>query len=78
MKQQKQLYAARFNPLLVRPVRPLPEAVAVIGAGTIGPDIAYYLNRLEIQKHPCGENEHQSPEAETDNDQYCGLFPHPL
>lgn len=31
------------NPLLYRPQRGLPERVAVIGAGTIGPDIAYYL-----------------------------------
>ena len=31
------------NPLLVTPARPLPKAIAVIGAGTIGPDIGYYL-----------------------------------
>ncbi len=31
------------NPLLFRPNRPLPKTVAVIGAGTIGPDIGYYL-----------------------------------
>ena len=31
------------NPLLYRPGRPLPARVAVIGAGTIGPDIGYYL-----------------------------------
>ena len=31
------------NPLLLRPNRPLPKTVAVIGAGTIGPDIGYYL-----------------------------------
>jgi enoyl-CoA hydratase/3-hydroxyacyl-CoA dehydrogenase len=31
------------NPLLATPVRALPRAVAVIGAGTIGPDIGYYL-----------------------------------
>jgi enoyl-CoA hydratase/3-hydroxyacyl-CoA dehydrogenase len=35
---------ARFaNPLLATPARPLPRAVAIIGAGTIGPDIGYYL-----------------------------------
>ena len=34
---------ARANPLLETPVRPLPRHVAVIGAGAIGPDIAYYL-----------------------------------
>ncbi len=31
------------NPLLHRPSRPLPKHVAVVGAGTIGPDIGYYL-----------------------------------
>ncbi len=31
------------NPLLHRPSRGLPERVAVVGAGTIGPDIGYYL-----------------------------------
>jgi enoyl-CoA hydratase / 3-hydroxyacyl-CoA dehydrogenase len=31
------------NPLLETPARPSPRHVAVIGAGAIGPDIAYYL-----------------------------------
>jgi len=31
------------NPLLRQPSRPLPRSVAVVGAGTIGPDIGYYL-----------------------------------
>jgi enoyl-CoA hydratase/3-hydroxyacyl-CoA dehydrogenase len=31
------------NPLLYIPSRPLPRCIAVIGAGTIGPDIGYYL-----------------------------------
>lgn len=31
------------NPLLAVPARPLPRVVAIIGAGTIGPDIGYYL-----------------------------------
>ena len=31
------------NPLLIQPDRPLPGSVAIIGAGTIGPDLAYYL-----------------------------------
>lgn len=31
------------NPLLARPTRAAPRHVAVVGAGTIGPDIAYYL-----------------------------------
>jgi len=32
-----------FNPLLISPKMPLPKEMAVIGAGTIGPDIGYYL-----------------------------------
>ena len=43
MNQEKELYATSFNPLLAKPARPLPGEIAVIGAGTIGPDIAYYL-----------------------------------
>ena len=31
------------NPLLLNPQRPLPRRIGVVGAGTIGPDIAYYL-----------------------------------
>ena len=35
--------ARHANPLLATPARPLPRVVAIIGAGTIGPDIGYYL-----------------------------------
>ncbi len=31
------------NPALLSPKRGLPESIAIIGAGTIGPDIGYYL-----------------------------------
>lgn len=31
------------NPLLAVQTRPMPRTVAIIGAGTIGPDIGYYL-----------------------------------
>jgi enoyl-CoA hydratase/3-hydroxyacyl-CoA dehydrogenase len=31
------------NPLIQRPSRALPRCVVVVGAGTIGPDIGYYL-----------------------------------
>jgi enoyl-CoA hydratase / 3-hydroxyacyl-CoA dehydrogenase len=31
------------NPLLHKPSRGLPKRVAIVGAGTIGPDIGYYL-----------------------------------
>jgi enoyl-CoA hydratase/3-hydroxyacyl-CoA dehydrogenase len=31
------------NPLLAPRLRPVPRRIAVIGSGTIGPDIAYYL-----------------------------------
>jgi enoyl-CoA hydratase/3-hydroxyacyl-CoA dehydrogenase len=43
MAIEKNLYPSAFNPLLIRPDQPLPDEVAVIGAGTIGPDIGYYL-----------------------------------
>jgi enoyl-CoA hydratase/3-hydroxyacyl-CoA dehydrogenase len=33
----------RANPLLDAPARALPRHVAIVGAGTIGPDIGYYL-----------------------------------
>lgn len=36
------------NPLLDVPQRPAPRRVGVVGAGTIGPDIAYYL-KSQIQ-----------------------------
>ena len=37
------LYPRHTNPLLGKSERPLPREFAVIGAGNIGPDIAYYL-----------------------------------
>ena len=43
MVSEKALYRSRYNPLLIKTSRPLPDQVAVIGAGTIGPDIGYYL-----------------------------------
>ncbi|MFC1821003.1 3-hydroxyacyl-CoA dehydrogenase/enoyl-CoA hydratase family protein, partial [Thermodesulfobacteriota bacterium] len=43
MEQKKVLYRSFVNPFLIKPNRPLPEEMAVIGAGTIGPDIGYYL-----------------------------------
>mgnify|MGYP006282879357 FL=1 len=43
MDQAKRLYSTAYNPLLIRPIYPLPKEVAVVGAGTIGPDIGYYL-----------------------------------
>jgi enoyl-CoA hydratase/3-hydroxyacyl-CoA dehydrogenase len=43
MDQEKRLYSSGFNPLCIKPSRPLPKEVAMIGAGTIGPDIGYYL-----------------------------------
>ncbi len=36
-------YPSYHNPYLIAPGRPLPDELAVIGAGHIGPDIAYYL-----------------------------------
>jgi enoyl-CoA hydratase/3-hydroxyacyl-CoA dehydrogenase len=43
MALHRDLYRTAFNPLLLRPGRALPAEAAVIGAGTIGPDIGYYL-----------------------------------
>ncbi len=43
MDQETKLYPSSFNPLFTKPSRPLPEEIAIIGAGTIGPDIGYYL-----------------------------------
>ena len=43
MANPKVLYRTALNPLLISPGRGLPSEVAVIGAGTIGPDIGYYL-----------------------------------
>ena len=43
MTMGKKLYPSYFNPYLVQTDRPIPDEMAVIGAGHIGPDIAYYL-----------------------------------
>jgi enoyl-CoA hydratase/3-hydroxyacyl-CoA dehydrogenase len=43
MSTTKKLYQTALNPLLIEPSRSLPDEIAVIGAGTIGPDIGYYL-----------------------------------
>jgi enoyl-CoA hydratase/3-hydroxyacyl-CoA dehydrogenase len=43
METRKRLYPSFLNPLLMVPTRPLPKEAALIGAGTIGPDIGYYL-----------------------------------
>jgi enoyl-CoA hydratase/3-hydroxyacyl-CoA dehydrogenase len=37
------LYPRHRNPLLAKPDRSLPREIAIIGAGTIGPDIGYYF-----------------------------------
>lgn len=37
------LYPRHRNPLLAKPNRSLPREIAIIGAGTIGPDIGYYF-----------------------------------
>ena len=43
MNFSNKLYPSSFNPFLIKPSRPLPNEIAIIGAGTIGPDIGYYL-----------------------------------
>jgi len=46
-----ELYPNHENPLLDKPDRPLPHEIAIIGAGTIGPDIAYYLKSALPDAH---------------------------
>jgi enoyl-CoA hydratase/3-hydroxyacyl-CoA dehydrogenase len=43
MNAAKKLYRTALNPLLIETTRSLPDEIAIIGAGTIGPDIGYYL-----------------------------------
>ncbi|MGD9364902.1 MAG: 3-hydroxyacyl-CoA dehydrogenase/enoyl-CoA hydratase family protein [Desulfobacteraceae bacterium] len=43
MKTNTKLYPSYNNPFLIQTDRSLPDEMAVIGAGHIGPDIAYYL-----------------------------------
>ncbi len=43
MEQKNDLYSSNINPLIFTPSRSLPKEAAIIGAGTIGPDIGYYL-----------------------------------
>jgi enoyl-CoA hydratase/3-hydroxyacyl-CoA dehydrogenase len=43
MNQREKLYPKFMNPLLHKMSRGMPAEMAVIGAGTIGPDIGYYL-----------------------------------
>jgi 3-hydroxyacyl-CoA dehydrogenase/enoyl-CoA hydratase/carnithine racemase len=43
MAKKPNLYPSFYNPYLVQSDRPIPAEMAVIGAGHIGPDIAYYL-----------------------------------
>jgi enoyl-CoA hydratase / 3-hydroxyacyl-CoA dehydrogenase len=40
---KNELYPGFYNPYLIRPSRPMPEEMAVIGAGNIGTDIAYFF-----------------------------------
>jgi len=43
MDNAKVLYPSYLNPLFKTPERSLPREAAIIGAGTIGPDIGYYI-----------------------------------
>ncbi|RLI14653.1 MAG: 3-hydroxyacyl-CoA dehydrogenase/enoyl-CoA hydratase family protein [Candidatus Hecatellales archaeon] len=38
-----ELYPGYRNPLIIKPERPLPSKIAVVGAGGIGPDIGYFF-----------------------------------
>jgi enoyl-CoA hydratase / 3-hydroxyacyl-CoA dehydrogenase len=46
----KDLYPSFQNPYLIKPARPIPEEMAVLGAGHIGPDIAYSFRLAFPQK----------------------------
>ncbi len=68
MPNEKNLYRSAVNPLLLTPDRPLPDEVAVIGAGTIGPDIGYYLKSampdcrlflVDVMEEPLKRAEHR-------------------
>ena len=43
MDTEQKLYPVSCNPLSFKPDRALPTEIAIIGAGTIGPDIGYYF-----------------------------------
>jgi len=43
MSRNESIYPSFQNPFLIRPTRPIPEEMAVIGSGNIGPDIAYFF-----------------------------------
>ncbi len=43
MMKKDKIYPSYYNPYLIETDRPMPEEMAVIGAGHIGPDIAFYL-----------------------------------
>jgi enoyl-CoA hydratase / 3-hydroxyacyl-CoA dehydrogenase len=43
MTTNESIYPSFQNPFLIRPGRPIPEEMAVVGSGNIGPDIAYSL-----------------------------------
>ncbi len=49
MDYRAELYPVAFNPLLIKPERPLPREVAIVGAGSIGPDIGYYFKSASPQ-----------------------------
>ncbi len=68
MPNEKNLYRSAVNPLLLTPDPPLPNEVAVIGAGTIGPDIGYYLKSampdcrlflVDVMEEPLKRAEHR-------------------
>ena len=50
MGQKKPLYPSFYNPFMIKPDLSLPDEMAVIGAGSIGPDIGYYLISALLEK----------------------------
>ena len=43
MDYRSKLYPNFSNPLLIKSQRPLTKEVAIIGSGSIGPDIGYHI-----------------------------------
>jgi 3-methyladenine DNA glycosylase AlkC len=53
MELKKPLYPSFHNPSMIRPHRSFPNEMAVIGAGSVGPDIGCYLISALPEKKIC-------------------------
>ncbi|MBI5443012.1 MAG: enoyl-CoA hydratase/isomerase family protein [Deltaproteobacteria bacterium] len=73
MDQERKLYSSGYNPLFVEPSRPLPKEVAIVGAGTIGPDVGYYIKTAlpGIRLYLVGRSEASLKKAEKRFENYA-------